>query len=245
MTGTQPVVASSERCVRWTTGRREPSLLMLVSERADRSLREAVRAGWRPRPEYLLLEERHGVQLLDWSRLAGRGDRRSARLSLRHALAAALMVHRFDAVLSDGEHIGVPLAVAMHLLHIHTPHMMIGHHLTTAAKRPLFTVLRPQARIRRIVVHSSRQLELAVRDLGVPAGRLALLPYCADSSFWSPRSVAEEPLIVAAGQEHRDYATLAAACRGLPAQVHIAVGSLHPPNAHQRRPSGWPANVTA
>jgi glycosyltransferase involved in cell wall biosynthesis len=243
MTVAQRAVAPAEPRMPSTTRRREPRLLMLVSERADRRLREAVREARRPGTEYLRLEEHHGVELLDWSRLPGGGGRRSVRLSLRHAVAAARVLHRYDAVLSDGEHVGVPLAVLMRLLRISTPHVMIGHHITTAAKRPLIRALRSEAQVRRILVHSSRQMELAVRELGMPADRMALVPYCADTSFWSPRPVAEERLIVAAGQEHRDYATLAVACQGLTAQVHIALGSLHSPAAHQRRLSSWPDNV--
>jgi glycosyltransferase involved in cell wall biosynthesis len=219
------------------------ALLMLVSQRADLRLREAVREGRRPRPEYLRLEESHGVELLDWSRLPGGGDRRGVGLSLRHALAAVPMLRRYDAVLSDGEHVGIPLAVAMRMRRIRTRHVMIGHHLTTAAKRRLFRVLRPQGGLTRIIVHSSRQLELAVSELGVPAGRLAVLPYGADAAFWAPQPCSDEPLIVAAGREHRDYATLVGACRGLAVQVHITAGSAHSPSARQQRPPDWPPNV--
>src|SRR5438477_3064332 len=104
---------------------------MLVSERADARLRGDVRSGSRPRPEYLLLEERYGVTLLDWSRLGGQSRRRSPRLSLAHALAALRKVRHYDAVLSDGEHVGVPIAIAGRALGMTCAHIVIGHHLTS------------------------------------------------------------------------------------------------------------------
>ena len=82
--------------------------LMLVSADAGESLRAEVRAGLRPCPEYLRLEDRHGVRLLDWSGLGGGPHRRSVGLSLRHAGAALAELPRADVVLSDGEHVGIP-----------------------------------------------------------------------------------------------------------------------------------------
>ena len=84
---------------------------MLVSARADAGLRDDVREGRRPCPEYLRLEERHGVELLDWSRLGPGAAGRTARLSMSHAAAALRRLGGLDAVFSDGEHVGVPLAL--------------------------------------------------------------------------------------------------------------------------------------
>jgi glycosyltransferase involved in cell wall biosynthesis len=215
---------------------------MLVSERADTRLRAAVDRGRRPCPEYLRLERDHGVELLDWSMLPGGGQGRSAGLSMRHAIHAVRRLEEFDVVFSDGEHVGVPLALAMRALRISVPHLVIGHHLTTRAKKPFFQVLRSQGGMTRIVVHSSRQLELAHTDLGIARDKLALVPYFADTDFWRPQPQAEEALVAAAGREHRDYATLARACDGLPVEVFVAAGSLHSPSAREDRPQAWPSN---
>ncbi|MBO0685688.1 MAG: glycosyltransferase, partial [Candidatus Dormibacteraeota bacterium] len=212
---------------------REPRTLMLVSDRADAPLRGAVEQGRRPSPEYLYLEREHNVALLDWSSLPGGGYARSARLSIRHAMHAARRLKGFDVVFSDGEHVGVPLALAMQALGSSVPHVMLGHHLTTPAKRPFFRLLPSHRGISRILVHSSRQLELATSRLGISCDKLALVPYGADTDFWSPRNESECPLVVSAGREHRDYATLARACEVLHVDVFIAAGSLHSPGAHQ------------
>ena len=213
---------------------------MLVSDWADAGLREEVRRGRRPRPEYLVLEQRHGVELLDWSRLPGGCRGRSTRLSLRHVRAAAL--RGVDVVFTDGEHLAVPMAMLKRARRLPVPHLTIGHHLTTRAKWPYFRVLRADRGIDRIVVHSSPQVDLVNRLLGVPRRKLALVPYCADADFWSPRPAAEEALVVSAGREHRDYLTLAAAAEGCPFDVAIAAGSLHSPAATWTRPASWPAN---
>ena len=240
----RPLAQSSAGCIHLVVDAISPRALMLVSDRVDARLRAAVRQGVRPCTEYLRLEEALQVDLLDWSALSARHDRRSVRLSLRHALAAATRLRHYDVILSDGEHLGVPVGLACRALRLSTPHLMIGHHLTTAAKRRLFRMVRPDSGVSRILVHSSMQLHLVTTDLRVPASKLALVPYFADTSFWRPQRVEEEALIVAAGQEHRDYATLARACQGLPAQVRIAAGSLHSPSAYVTRPDVWPANVS-
>jgi glycosyltransferase involved in cell wall biosynthesis len=218
------------------------SPLMLVSADADARLRREVAEGLRPRPEYLLLESEHGVELLDWSRLPGPGRGRSKWRSAVHVAAALRALDHHDAVFSDGEHVGIPLALALMAFGIATPHLVIGHHLTTRAKTRLVRNLRAHHGMTRVLVHSARQLELAHRDLGIPMAKLEYIPYHADTEFWSPTHTDEEPLVVAAGREHRDYATLAAACDGLDARVFVAAGSVHSPDATSREPLQWPGN---
>jgi glycosyltransferase involved in cell wall biosynthesis len=215
---------------------------MLVSARADARLRREVAEGVRPRPEYLLLEADHGVTLLDWSQLRGPGHGRSGWRSAVHVAAALRTLDHHRVVFSDGEHVGIPLALALRAFGITTPHLVIGHHLTTPAKAPLFRRLRADQGMSRILVHSSRQRELAQRELGIPAGKVAYVPYYADTEFWQPAESQAEPLVVAAGREHRDYATLADACGGLPARVFVASGSVHSPSATTINPAIWPDN---
>jgi glycosyltransferase involved in cell wall biosynthesis len=217
--------------------------LMLVSANADDSVREAVARGERPCPEFLRLEETYGTDLLDWSQLTPRPAGRSIRTSLAHVRAALGRVREYDVVLSDGEHLGIPLALAMARLHIDVPHIVIAHHLDTPAKRRVFRALHPQKRIDRILVHSRNQLPLLHRTLDLPTDQLRLVPYGVDTAFWSPRGRHEDPnLVVSAGREHRDYGTLLDA---LPpnARLVVADGSPFSPNAHRTNPTQWPANA--
>jgi glycosyltransferase involved in cell wall biosynthesis len=217
--------------------------LMLVSASADMSLRDAVSQGVRPCPEYLRLEEMHDVELLDWSRLTPRPRHRSLGTSLTHVRAALRRVRDFDVVLSDGEHVGIPLALALAQMRTDVRHVVIGHHLDTPAKRRVFRTLRPARGIDRILVHSRNQLPLLHHALDVPASSLHVVPYGVDTAFWSPTGMTQETdLVVSAGREHRDYETLLAA---LPetARLVIADGSPFSPNASRRSPTQWPAHV--
>jgi len=215
---------------------------MLVSAAADPALRRAVAEGLRPRPEYLVLESEHGVKLLDWSRLPGSPAGRSAWGSTIHVATALRMLGRHQVVFSDGEHVGIPLALAMRALRIATPHLALGHHVTTRAKARVFRRLHAHEAMTRILVHSALQAELAHRELGIPKAKLAYQPYYADTRFWQPTGSAEERLIVAAGREHRDYATLADACGTMNVRVFVAAGSVHSPAATTHEPLVWPDN---
>jgi glycosyltransferase involved in cell wall biosynthesis len=217
--------------------------LMLVSANVDASLRAGVNAGSRPCPEFLRLETRYGVKLLDWSALRWAGSHRSALGSVAHVAGALRQVRRADVVFSDGEHVGIPLAVAMTVLRIKTPHLVIGHHLSTPSKEVMFRWLKAYGRMDRIIVHSPNQLDLAANELGFLATRLRVVPYGIDTDFWSPQPVPEqEGLVVSAGREHRDYTTLLQACPRT-AKLFIADHSPHSPKARRREPDMWPENV--
>jgi glycosyltransferase involved in cell wall biosynthesis len=217
--------------------------LMLVSASADTSLRDAVAAGVRPCPEFLRLEATYGVDLLDWSRLRPRPRHRSVGTSLAHVRTALRIVRDYDVVLSDGEHLGIPLALALAQLRIDVRHVVIGHHLDTPAKRRVFRSLRPARGIDRIVVHSRNQLPILHRVLSVPATTLHVVPYGVDTVFWSPTGATPETdLVVSVGREHRDYETLLAALPST-ARLTIADGSLFSPNANRKDPAQWPARV--
>lgn len=203
--------------------------LLVVSAWADSALREDVAAGRRPRAEFLELERHHGVQLLDWSQL-GMRRQRSGMLSVRHTVAVMPRLRDHGVVFSDGEHVGIPLALAMALGPAH-PHVVIGHRLTSPKKRFFFRVLKAHRWMTRIIVHSRNQLEAANQQLGIPRERLEFIPYSADTEFWQPLGLPEECLIVSAGLEHRDYAVLDRACAGLGQKLFIAAGSLHSPGA--------------
>jgi glycosyltransferase involved in cell wall biosynthesis len=216
---------------------------MLVSARVDADLRREVSQGSRPCPEFLRLEERHGVKLLDWTTLKRARGHRSVQRSLAHVAAALPHLREVDVVFSDGEHVGIPLAMAMRVRRIKTPHLVIGHHLGTRAKLLVLRWLKPYRRMDRILVHSPNQVELITGQLDVLAPRLRVVPYGVDTAFWLPEDGAvEEGLVVSAGREHRDYECLLRAC---PADVSVFIAdhSPHSPRAHRREPEQWPSNV--
>lgn len=217
--------------------------LMLVSDTVSAVKRAEVAAGRVPRPEYLVLERDHGVELADWTRV-GAESGRSPRVALKHARWALARASRYRAILSDGEHVGIPIALGKRALGIRTGHVVIGHHLTTARKRPYFRLLHAESGMSKLILHSPKQLELAKSDLGIEVDRLALIPYAVDSLFWSPRRPAEDRLVLAVGREHRDYATFARAAAHLPLQVFVAADSAFSRDAACSLPACWPSNFT-
>jgi len=155
----------------------------------------------------------------------GRLIRSTAGLAAAQACLAFARRHRYDCVVTDGEHVGIPLALLLRCSRSGIKHITIGHRLSTPKKRAFFRVLHVQRRIDRIALHSRLQHDIALYQLGIEPSRLALIPYQVDTRFWTPQFVAEEPLIVSAGLEHRDYTTLFRAVDGLPAQVVIGAAS--------------------
>lgn len=215
---------------------------MLVSASADRDLRIEIEAGTRPVPEFIALERDYGVRLLDWSRLKIEPGR-SARRSLRQAAAGLRAAAEADAIFSDGEHVGIPLGIALEAIGPARPHVVLGHHLTSRSKPLMLRWLRHMG-ITRVLVHSRAQLKIAIEALGFTQGSAAFVPYYADARFWRPQPVQQHRLIVSAGREHRDYATLAAAVEDLPVHTVIAAGSLFSPSAPCRLPKLMPANIS-
>jgi glycosyltransferase involved in cell wall biosynthesis len=198
-----------------------------------------------PRRDYAVTADALGADLLDLRSVEqSRMTRAIARLigvPAAQAWLAFAMRSRYDAILTDGEHVGIPLALMLRLSRSRVRHVTIGHRLTARKKKPFFKVFGVQARMERIAVHSRMQRDLAVRDLGVAPGRVELIPYQVDTRFWAPRDVLEDRLVVSAGLEHRDYETLFRAVSGLNALVVIGAASHW--SRHRATGSTVPANV--
>jgi glycosyltransferase involved in cell wall biosynthesis len=183
-----------------------------------------------PRRDYLALGHALGADVLD--RPAARSHRLGGMVARLFGIAAAQAVvaftkrARYDAILTDGEHIGIPLALLLKFVGSRTPHVTIGHRITASKKRGFFRWLRVQSHISRIALHSQRQYDLAIDELGLTGDKLALIPYQADTQFWNPQAdIAEERLICSAGLEFRDYPTLVQAVEGLDVKVVIGAAS--------------------
>jgi glycosyltransferase involved in cell wall biosynthesis len=155
----------------------------------------------------------------------GRLLARTCGVAASQAWLAFRQRRQYRAILTDGEHIGIPLALLLKLARARTPHVTIGHRLTASKKRPFFRWLRVDSHMARIALHSRRQYELAVNELGIPQERLAFVPYQVDTRFWCPQPVAEERLVCSAGLEFRDYPTLMKAVEDLDVRVVIGAAS--------------------
>ena len=182
-----------------------------------------------PRRDYAQVAGLLGADILDQRAVRRSVVARALDATLGLAVAQAWLAfrasRRYDVVLTDGEHVGIPLGILLRLARRRPAHITIGHRLTARKKRPFFRLLRADRGIDRIVVHSRAQYDLAQASLGIERRRLALVPYQVDTSFWHPRPASEERLVVSAGLEFRDYDTLARATMGLDATVVIAASS--------------------
>jgi glycosyltransferase involved in cell wall biosynthesis len=223
--------------------------LLVVSARVDETGREAIAAGRWPRKDFFELQGILNADVVDhgivqshptWRMLS-----RVFGASVTQALIAFTQHHTYDRVITDGEHIGIPLALLLRLSPRRVRHLTIGHLLSTRSKRRIFRWLRPQQRIDIVALHASQQRRIAVEELDVPASSIRLVPYGVDSTFWTcttpPRA---EPLICAVGLEYRDYPTLIDSVRGLPVELVIAAGSRWSRHRDQSDRTNLPPNVT-
>ncbi len=170
------------------------------------------------------------------------------RLRLRHPLTALWMAwtifrtrHRYDVVITDSEHVGLPLGVMFRISRSRCRHVLVVHLVSTPLKAFLIRYLVGSG-VSCYVFHSE-PTEPVLQRLGVPAERRRLVPYMVDSTFWSPIDVEPKRQICAVGLEYRDYGTLMEAVRGLEVQVEIAAGSPWSQKRDDTQGAELPPNV--
>ncbi len=148
------------------------------------------------------------------------GVRLARRLGGRDAALAAMALARrggYDVVFSNGENVGVPLALLLGVLPHRLGHVTIGHRLSTPKKRLFFQVLRAQRRLDKIFVYALAQHDWAVDRLGIEPEKLSLIPFHADDRFYRPLPLPVNPdQVCSVGREGRDYPTLLEAVAGMP-----------------------------
>jgi glycosyltransferase involved in cell wall biosynthesis len=201
-----------------------------------------------PRKDYIALIEALQPTVLDRTQVRRSMVGRLAERLLGTAAAQALLAfgqhRRYDVVITDGEHIGIPLALLLKAAGASVAHVTIGHRLSTPKKRLFFRWLRVHSHMNRIALHSKLQYTIATSELGIPSNRLRVIPFQADTSFWHPQSIPEERLVSSAGLEHRDYQTLFRAVDGLDADVVVGAASHWSRQANTAVGTERPANVT-
>lgn len=214
-----------------------PRALLVISAQPTSAMRARVAAGEEPRRDYDQLQAALDADILfpDDARGTRIGRFLARRAGVRVALAWAAFTrrHDYDVIYTDGENVGLPLALLLKYSGARPRrprHIMLTHYLSTGIKRLLFR-LGAGSRVDTLIVHSSAQRELAIHALHMPRERVALLPYFADDRFWrpipsdTPNTPDGTPTICAVGLEFRDYGTLAAAVRDLDVNVRIAAAS--------------------
>lgn len=224
--------------------------LILAAGRFGDAARQAISDGREPRLDVFELAKQLNADVIDFldversSHPVVRGVSKALGLSAGVAQLGYLRRHDYDAMLTTGEDIGLPLAVLLKTSRARVSHTMIAHTLFPTKKRVFFQYLKAASHIDRILAYSTSEERLMIDVLGIPPRKIERIYYHADQLFFRPNGKAVEPnLLCAAGQLLRDYDCLIDAVRDLPVRVQIAAGS--PWIDHSLKPQGaLPDNVT-
>ncbi len=194
-------------------------------------MRAEIEKGREPRLDVFTSASKLGADVIDFLDV-DRSRIPAVRLTARAlgpSAAVALLGYRerdrYDAILTTGEDIGIPLAALLLPSSAKCSHTMIAHTLFPLKKRVFFRYLRVQRRIDNLLVYSTSE-ERHTAQLGIPQYKVRRIYYHADQAFFRPDGRTTEPdLVCAAGQLLRDYDCLVEAARGMPFRVEIAAGS--------------------
>ncbi|TME06117.1 MAG: glycosyltransferase family 4 protein [Chloroflexi bacterium] len=170
------------------------------------------------------------------------------RLRLRHPLIGMWMAwsifrvrRRYDVLITDSEHVGLPLALMLRVSRSRCRHVLVVHLVSTPLKA--FFIRYLAGRGVSCYVYHFPSAEPVLERLGVPPERRRFVPYMVDSEFWSPVDVPQKRQICAVGLEYRDYPTLLEAVRGVDVAVDIAAGSPWSQKADGTHRAELPPNV--
>ena len=228
------------------------NVLMSVSGVIPVDLDAQVEAGTRPRADYVVMAREFGADLIDVG--AARAQRPRLGPVIERiggtdgllAWACFRSRRRYHTIVTDGEQIGLPLALLERLsFRKSVRHLMIVHVLSVPKKSMLMKTFRLASQIDTMFVYSSWQKRYIEREFNVPASNVVLTTFMVDTAFFSPNSASAHPrnAICSAGLEHRDYRTLIEATRELPIDVVIASGSPWSTNPDLLEGETLPSNV--
>jgi len=145
-------------------------------------------------------------KLPGWARLAAEVNRRR---------------DEYDAIVTWSERVTLALMAVQGISRQGKPHVPMMYWFSRPSVQPFMRAF--ASNLRGIVTWSSVQRRFATEKLGFPREKLYLVKHFVDQLFWSPRTNAPEPdMIASAGAEMRDYPTLLEAMRGTDLRCHIA-----------------------
>jgi len=138
---------------------------------------------------------------------------------------------RYQAIVTDGEQIGLPLAALLKLTPGTRPrHLMIVHVISEPKKTFFLDWLGVQSAIDRFITYSRWQQRFIEDRWKLGRNRVLWTPFMVDQKFFSSERVipnsSARPQICAVGLERRDYETLLRAVEGL--DVHVVIAAASP-----------------
>ena len=230
-------------------------VLLTVSGIIAADIHEQIAREQRPRADYLELARGFDADILDYAAARAATGRVGSMLgriggaNLVLAYACWKLRRRYQAIVTDGEQIGLPLAGFLKLTPGPRPrHLMIVHVISEPKKTFFLDRLGVQTCIDRFLTYSTWQQQFIQRRWGLGDDRVLWTPFMVDQNFFAPRQVASRrdgpSQICAVGLERRDYVTLLRAVETL--DVHVVIAAASP---WSKREAGMtnqsiPANVT-
>lgn len=231
-------------------------VLLTVSGVVAPDTETKIARGERPRADYFEIARAVGADIVDYAEARRRHPRlaplleRLASPDLVLAWACFRARKHYQAILSDGEQVGLPLALLLKFLSPfgkRPAHAMIVHILSVKKKSLLVDLFGLHSHIDRFLAYATRQKQYIEQRWHVPAERAIFTPFMVDSQFFSPDQVTPQPTepqtICAVGLEARDYTTLLQAVDGLPVRVVIAAASPWSKRSDETEGKYIPANV--
>ena len=229
-------------------------VILTVSGVVAADISEQIASGKRPRADYLELAKSFNAEILDYAAartIAGRVGTVLERLAgpnLVLAYACWKIRKNCQAIVTDGEQVGLPLAAFFKFTPGTRPrHLMIVHVLSEPKKTAFLDWLRVQSAIDRFIVYSRWQQQFIMERWKLDRYRVLWTPFMVDQEFFAPDKVtsshATRPQICAVGLERRDYGTLMRAVEGLDVHVVIAAASPWAKHAEGVATPNIPGNV--
>lgn len=218
-------------------------VLLTISGTMPPDLAEQVARGERPEPDYVVMAQTFGADLLDYGKAREKAGRMGALLerlggaNLMLAWACFVLRDAYRVIFTDGEQVGLPLAFLLKFLGgaSRPGHLMIVHILSVGKKIKLLDWFKLYTHIDIFFAYATWQKEFIEERWGLPAGRVIWTPFMVNHHFFAPDQAGQvdpipeidksRPITCAVGLEFRDYPTLMEAVKNLDIQVVIAAGS--------------------
>ena len=237
-------------------------VLLTVSGVIPDDIEEQIARGERPEADYIAMAREFGADLVDYD-LARRRNGRFGRLLEKIGGPNLLLAwdcfkrrDQYRLIFTDGEQVGLPLALLLKFAGRRPIHFMIGHILSVDKKMRLIDAFQLYNEIDTFFVYSTWQKEFIQSRWGVAPQRVIFTPFMVDAEFFRPDQAHEEsavlpelqgsesPIICAVGLEFRDYPTLMEAVENL--DLHVVIAAASPWSKRSDSTSGQtiPANVT-
>jgi glycosyltransferase involved in cell wall biosynthesis len=219
-------------------------ILLTVSGIIPDDIEQQIKRGDRPQADYLALARSMQADVLDYPTARqetgwmGRALERAGGPNLMLAWACFRRGSRYRVIVTDGEQVGLPLAMLWKLLLTgrRPRHVTIAHLISASKKSMLVDFLKLHTHIEAFIVYSTWQKAFIESRWKLAPERVFFTPFMVDGKFFSPQTGLtkkldemlagiERPIICSAGLEFRDYPTLLEAAQGLDVQVVIAAAS--------------------